>query len=60
MKNEMYKEMLDELVEAIFGMEEITEEIEEVRTENVYDILDDLYNCINLNDQNNFKKVKFN
>ena len=50
MRNEMYKEMLDELVEVIFGMEEITEEIEEVRTENVYDILDDLYDCINLND----------
>lgn len=34
-------EMLDELIEAIFGMEEIGEE---------HDILEDLYDCINLND----------
>ena len=34
-------EMLDELIETIFGMEEINEE---------YDILEDLCDCINLND----------
>ena len=33
-------EMLDELIEAIFGMKEISEE---------YDILEDLCDCINLN-----------
>ena len=36
----MGTEMLDELIEAIFGMEEISEE---------YDILEDLCDCINLN-----------
>ena len=30
MRNEMYKEMLDELVEAIFGMKEITDEVDEI------------------------------
>lgn len=43
----MKMEMLNELMEAIFGMEEI----EEVKEESVYDILDDLYDCINLNDK---------